>query len=165
MIWKDIIGWEGYYKISNAGLVINVQTNKIKKPCENSTGYMRITLENKNHIPNQKRFFVHRLVAMHFIPNPLNLPEVNHKDTDIKNNISDNLEWSTKKENELHSHKYGNKEYKPFKVIYKNKINEEYDVKQDFADKLGISRVLIKYWLHGKSKTYINYNIENIYYI
>ena len=57
--WKDIIGYEGYYQISNFGNVRNVQTNKILIGDTNNAGYKRVTL----YKPIKKRFFIHRLVA------------------------------------------------------------------------------------------------------
>lgn len=164
-MFVDIENWEGYYKINENGEVLNVKTNKYKKPCKNSSGYLRITLQNKNHNPKSERVFLHRLVAKHFIPNENNMKEVNHIDGNIENCKAENLEWCTRKENELHSRKYGKKEYKPFKVIFNDGNERIFDVKQDLADILGISRVLVKYWLHQKSKTYVKYDIKEIYYI
>lgn len=66
----------------------------------NGTGYARVSmnLEGKN-----KEYFVHRLVAKCFVPNPDNLPVVNHKDGDKHNNHADNLEWVTSSENNKHA--------------------------------------------------------------
>ena len=164
-IFVDIRNWEGYYKINEYGKVLNVKTGNYKKPDKNSAGYLRITLQNKNHKPSIERILLHRLVAEHFIPNEYGLKEVNHIDGDIENNKASNLEWCTRKENELHSRKYGKKEYKPFKVIFNDDNIRIFDVKQDLADIIGVSRALVKNWLHKKSKTYINYNIKEIYYI
>ena len=126
---------------------------------------MRVCLYNKNHIPPKKRFFRHRLVAEHFIPNPLNLPEVNHKDSNKEHNYSSNLEWVTKKENELHSRKFGSKEYKPFKVIFLNGEIKVFDCKEDFAEIIGVTRGMVKHWLHKKCNSYKKYDIEQIEYI
>lgn len=119
-MWKDIKGWEDFYEINDYGEVRNKLTMRLIIGDKNSTGYSRVCLYNKSHIPNKQRFFRHRLVAEHFIPNPLNLPEVNHKDANIDHNYLSNLEWVTKKENELHSRIFGSKEYKPFRVLYKS---------------------------------------------
>lgn len=94
----DIKGYEGLYKISNRGDVISVSRNKgfvkskerIMSPTIKPNKYLDIKLI-KNGIT--KHFYVHRLVAEHFIPNPNNLPQVNHKDKNPANNTVDNLEW------------------------------------------------------------------------
>lgn len=102
---------------------------------------------------------------MHFIPNPNNLLEVNHIDTNKNHNYFSNLEWISKKENELHSRKYGTKEYKPFKVTYNNGKIEIFDVKEDLGKKLNVTRSCIKYWLQKKNRGYKKYKIESIEYI
>lgn len=96
MIWKQIKGFENY-QISNTGLV--KKENLILKPFDNN-GYERIQLIN-NNIKSKK--LIHRLVAEHFIPNPNNKPQVNHKDTNKKNNNDWNLEWVTNQENVQHA--------------------------------------------------------------
>ena len=161
----DVKNWEGYYKINEKGEVLSVLTGKLKTPDKNSCGYLRITLQNKNHEPKIERVFLHRLVAMHFIPNPNNLPVVNHIDLNRENCSADNLEWCDNRQNELHSRQNGEKEYKPFKVVFNDGVVKTYHVKQDLADEIGRSRVLVKFWLHGKYKSYTNYNIKEICYI
>lgn len=88
-VWKDIEGYEGLYKVSNLG---NVYSCYINRNLKNgiSDGYKFVIL-NKN---GDKKFsLVHRLVAEAFIPNPDNLPLINHKDEDRLNCRIDNLEW------------------------------------------------------------------------
>ena len=102
-IWKDIEGYEGLYQISNMGRVKSccrtiIRSNnitqtfcsKIRAITLTGNGYASIMLSKngKNQI-----FLVHRLVARAFIPNPDNLPEINHKDENKLNNCVDNLEW------------------------------------------------------------------------
>lgn len=99
-MWKDIQGWENLYEVNQSGEVRNKLTHNLIIGDINSGGYCRVCLYNKNHTPSKQRFFRHRLVANAFIPNPDNLPEVNHKDHDLKNNCVKNLEWCTKRENE-----------------------------------------------------------------
>lgn len=102
-IWKDIKGYEGKYQISNLGRVKNIQTNHIrknalqKKTLTRQGGYYQITLWKSKY--NGKTYLVHRLVAETFIPNPDNLPQVNHIDHNPLNNCVDNLEWCTAKYN------------------------------------------------------------------
>ena len=88
--WKDIPGYEGLYAVSNNGRVMNVRSGRILKEHITKFGYKRIGIY-KNGVC--RMFIVHRLVAQAFLPNPDNLPEVNHKDEDKTNNSVDNLEW------------------------------------------------------------------------
>ena len=90
-IWKDIKGYEGLYQISSHGRVKSLfRYKKILKPALQTKGYFYVSLCKPN-----KNFTIHRLVAEAFIPNPDNLPCVNHKDEDKTNNHVDNLEWCT----------------------------------------------------------------------
>ncbi len=108
-IWKDIPGYEGFYEVSTFGNVrskdrVTLNDRKIPRntqwyrffpgkiitPELTHGGYLRIKLTK---LGNRKKFFVHRLVAMAFIENPLNLPFINHKDEVKTNNNVHNLEW------------------------------------------------------------------------
>lgn len=93
-IYKPIKGYD--YEVSNTGQIRNVRTGRILKQRLNNRGYCQVCL-CKDGV--QKMFTVHRLVAKAFIPNPKNLPEVNHKDECKTNNRLDNLEWCTRKYN------------------------------------------------------------------
>ena len=98
-IWKDVPGYEGKYRISNYGNLISLKRNGIRKDTMVSIGksgrYYRVGLRN-----GDKKFFsIHRLVAMAFVPNPDNLPQVDHIDGDRTNNHVSNLRWVTAKEN------------------------------------------------------------------
>lgn len=111
-IWKDIKGYEGLYQVSNLGRVKSLprtrstgngtcavkggilkQNRRFDKK-HNELMYPYVSFHNKSGV-SSKKFYVHRLVADAFIPNPLNLPCVNHKDEDKTNNNVDNLEWCT----------------------------------------------------------------------
>lgn len=99
-IWKDIKGYEGSYQVSNLGRVKSISrviktknnyrhiTGRILKFNKNKWGYTLVYIISKNYA-------VHRLVASAFIPNPNNLPQVNHIDGDKDNNCVNNLEWCT----------------------------------------------------------------------
>lgn len=81
--WKDIYSYEGKYKISNYGRVYSVTNNKIMKPYPNKQGYLKINLNNKD---GGHKYFIHKLVALHFIPNPGLRDSVNHIDGNPNNN-------------------------------------------------------------------------------
>lgn len=103
-IWKNIIEYEGLYQISNLGNVKSVKKDKIMKVGINNFGYKRLWLSKEN---KSKGFLLHRLIAIHFIPNPDNLSEVNHKDADKLNNSINNLEWCSHSENMAHANSMG----------------------------------------------------------
>ena len=94
-IWKPISGYEGLYEVSNLGRVKGLKRNRILKP-HNTNRYYQVCL-CKNGIQTDK--LIHRLVAEAFIPNPDNLPEVNHKDENKLNNAVSNLEWLSQADN------------------------------------------------------------------
>lgn len=95
--WKDIKGYEGIYKISNLGKVVRIKGSQ-EHPMKiwNNGRYMEIRLSKGG---KSTHFTLHRLLAVHFIPNPNNLPFVNHIDEDKSNNKVENLEWCTNRYN------------------------------------------------------------------
>lgn len=116
-IWKDIIDFEGYYQISNYGRVKSLKRiitmkngrlrpikERILSPKSKDNDYLFILLCKDG---NQSPFYIHRLVAIHFIDNPLNKEYVNHKDGDKTNTYYKNLEWATFSENMIHAYKTG----------------------------------------------------------
>lgn len=116
-IWKDIKNYERFYQISNLGNIKNYR-NKLLQPRINKSGYNRVILHKDKH---GKEFLVHRLVAEAFIPNPNNLPCINHKDENKANNCVENLEWCTQKYNS----NYGNIRIKQHNTRLKNKKLKE----------------------------------------
>lgn len=112
--WRDVVGYEEYYQVSNKGRVrskdrISNSNNggntlfkgRILEGVINKAGYRRITLKIR---PHSKAIFIHRLVAEAFIPNPNNYPIINHKDENPLNNCVENLEWC----DNLYNNTYGN---------------------------------------------------------
>lgn len=112
-IWRDVVGYEGLYQVSNMGRVrsidhvVKTKTGKdmlvkgmTKKPSTYKGGYQFVMLQYRKQ---KKLFPVHRLVALAFIPNPDNKPEVNHIDAIKDNNCVSNLEWVTGEENFKHA--------------------------------------------------------------
>ena len=96
--WTSIPGFPNY-AISRSGVVLNVKRNRKLATYKDKDGYLRLNLWRSNEMHS---FILSRLVALVFIPNPENLPEVNHKDEDKTNNIVDNLEWCDRKHNINH---------------------------------------------------------------
>ena len=86
---KDIPGYEGLYAVTSCGKVWSYRRKRFLKPGLIGDGYEAVCL------PNGVMEYVHRLVAITYIPNPNNLPVVNHKDENSRNNCVNNLEWCT----------------------------------------------------------------------
>lgn len=101
--WKKINNYENY-SVSNMGRVRNDRTRRVLKPGRDRHDYFFVGLHQDG---TQKNFLVHRLVAVAFISNPLNLPDVNHKDLNKVNNKVNNLEWCTHLENMQHARRNG----------------------------------------------------------
>ena len=116
-IWKDIPGYEGLYKISNTGKILSISKTRTgysymaKKKINRSYkdrilrpqkigNYFGVALTKNG---DQKTLLVHRLVALAFLPNHENMPNINHIDFNTHNNSIDNLEWCTQLENIHHS--------------------------------------------------------------
>lgn len=95
-----INGYEGLYSVTSHGRVWSHRRGKFRKSCLDKDGYPFIFLSVKG---KQKFYRNHRLVAIHYIPNISDKPEVNHKDGDKTNCKYDNLEWSTSQENTNHA--------------------------------------------------------------
>ena len=124
-IWKDINGYEGLYQISNLGSVKSLKDNhgnyteEIRNGTPNNKGYLIIDLYKNG---KRKHYSIHRLVAQAFIPNPDNLPIVNHKDENKENNNVDNLEWCTYEYN----NNYGTINKRHSETMKGRKLSEEH---------------------------------------
>jgi hypothetical protein len=99
--WKDCKGYEGKYQVSNLGRVWSVGRQQYLKGSVDKDGYLKVQLTAKNG--KRKLEFIHRIVALTFIPNPTGMPVVNHKDENKQNNCVDNLEWCTTLYNNIYS--------------------------------------------------------------
>lgn len=149
-VWKDVVGFEGLYSVSNLQRVRSekrksnghwsVVCERILRPGKHKFGYPKFTL-----CKNGKLYYVHlhRLVAQAFIPNPSNLPCINHKDNNPDNNSIDNLEWCTHKYNS----RYAYKQERLSKVGEKNHMSKlsETEVLEIFNSKLGRIPLSMKY--------------------
>ena len=115
-VWKDIDGYNGVYQVSSLGRVrsngyyYNIGNSKryaspkIISQSYTVEGYLVCSLTKDGKTTQYK---VHRLIAMAFIPNPENKPQINHKNGVKDDNRLDDLEWATSKENTIHAHKSG----------------------------------------------------------
>ncbi len=135
-IWKDVIGYEGQYLISNFGRVKTlprkVKTGiayfrtipeKIHKPCDNGKGYKYVCFRINGGKKNHK--YIHRLVAESFLENPTNYTEVNHIDGNKENNSIQNLEWCNRSENALHAYSKGLNHSQKGEKNTQSKLTEE----------------------------------------
>ncbi len=152
-VWKDIKGYEGIYQVSDLGNVKRVNTGRVLKFAE-TRGYKRLRL-SKNGKP--KDYQVHRLVAIAFIPNPNNYPQINHKDEVKDNNIVGNLEWCTAKENTNYGtniQRRAEKYSKP--VVQKTKSGEDVKIHKSMHQaerETGINHGDICNCVNGKQKS------------
>lgn len=163
-IWKDIYDYEGYYQVSSYGRVRNVNNNQILIGDTNNIGYKRVWL----YAPIKKRFFVHRLVAMHYCGGYREGLVVNHKDGNKLNNRADNLEWVTRSENDLHAYRYNLRSPHPcqFKhriLAYDSKTGELakiYNNTEECCEDLKVARPNIYNCCNGKQNSCRGYILE-----
>ena len=99
-VWKDIPVYDGIYEASTLGRIRSKVTGRLAHTFKSEKGYIVAKIFLNGQCKNEK---IHRLVAMTFLPNPNNLPQVNHKDYNRANNNVDNLEWCTCEQNIQHS--------------------------------------------------------------
>lgn len=157
--WKWIKDYEGEYQISSFGRIKSFKKNKknglLMKPKRDGQNRYYIICLSKNGISNY--YLIHRLVAQTFLPNPNNLPQVNHIDGNKKNNKLENLEWVTCSENITHAYKLKlNSKGTSIYIIdvFTGKIIEEcYSI--NLASKItGLDDVTIRGILNGDCGTY-----------
>lgn len=174
-IWKDVVGYEGWYEVSNKGNVRSVariidvcckirgrfkaKHRSINRVYSIVHGHSHITLSKNQKI---KGFFVHRLVSAAFLgPIPDGL-QVNHKDGIKTNNSIDNLEYVTAKENHAHGRRTGlNKNFGSNHYNSKLTENDVFNIKKEYiprkvsapflANKYGVARTTILAIIHGHS--------------
>lgn len=114
-IWKDVVGYEGIYLVSNYGNIKRKDyrgtgIERMLKPSINQNGYLQLQLYKNG---KRKNYLVHQLVGKAFIPNPNNLIEINHKDENPLNNKLENLEWCTR----AYNNNYGTRTQRISKMV------------------------------------------------
>lgn len=159
MEWKIIKGFSNY-EISTKGQVRNRTTLYILKGRLSKSGYLQVSIKDDED-GKFKNQYIHRLVALTFIPNLENKKEVNHKDGIKTNNILENLEWVTSSENQKHRHSIGINKTSNRKVgmfdIDGNLIQSFDSIVEAYKTLNKPSRVNIDNALQGKQKTAYGY--------
>ena len=159
-VWKDVKDYEGHYQVSNQGRVKSLKQGKerILKPRVEGSGYFFVDLYKNNE---SKMCKVHRLVALTFIPNPNNLPEVNHKDEDKTNNSVENLEWCSSKYNSNFGTRTQRQAEKISKTVFQytktGEFVKEWKSTHDIERNLGYSKGNISSCCRGKYKSAYGY--------
>ena len=147
---KDIKDYEGLYAITRDGKVWSYRSNKFLKHSNNGKGYYQISLCKDG---KGKNYLIHRLVAEAFIPNPLGLPQVNHKDENPQNNCASNLEWCDAKYNANYGTRTERSNKKRSKPVYCIELDKTFYGARQAARELGLDNSNIVSCCKGKRKT------------
>lgn len=156
-VWVDIYDYEGLYQVSNYGRVKSLKYGKerILSAFTNTQKYLIVDL-SKDGV--RKHFRVHRLVAQHFIPNPNNLPDVNHINEDKNDNRACNLEWCTKAYNNAYGSRKTNLSKRVLQIDKEsNEVLNEFISTRHASRMLGCHSGGISACCLGKGKTYKGY--------
>lgn len=141
--WRDVVGLEGYYQVSNLGRLRSVRRRdslgrlvrpRLLKVNDTAERYISKSLTRDGIILNK---MIHRMVAEAFVPNPDKLPQVNHMDGDTHNNRWDNLEWVTPSENIHHAIESGLRQYvwkKPVKCLETGQVFDSISAAARYLD-------------------------------
>jgi len=152
--WREIEGYEGFYEVSNMGRVRRVKKyhgrTGVIKPQPDGRGYLHVRLSRDNKVEIRN---VHRLVGKAFLPIDERRPYINHKDGQKDNNMADNLEWCTAKENYAHAvnalgFKAARGFQKPNTKLSLEQVSEirllaQTNKQKDIAEMFGVSKSLV----------------------
>lgn len=179
--WRDVVGYEGLYQVSNLGRVkgvarkVNRNGHMVSVPerflnqNDNTNGYLRVSLSKSNHV---KQVFVHRLVAEAFVDNPEGYKYIDHLDNDRHNNKPDNLVWCTQSENIAAAYSRGRRKYVPMskeararvtKKIAKPVVRSDgkiYPSVTSAARDLGVTMAMVSHVLNGRAQTALGYSFR-----
>ena len=160
-MWKVIPAFGGRYEASKTGEIRHSLNKNVRKARKNKCGYLQLNFPRNDGTGKSDTILVHRLIALTFIPNPLNLPEVNHIDGNKQNNCVDNLEWCDRSENGKHAYKMGlshvykgeshvkakltNEQAKQVRQLYKGKVSQ-----RELADLFNVSQITVSRVIRGK---------------
>ena len=157
-IWKDIPNYENY-EVSSDGKVRNKKTKRVRKLQDDKNGYKIVSLRNPPR-KSPRKFLVHRLVALAFIPNPNNFPEVNHIDENKANNCIWNLEWCTRKYNVNYGTCVARQVAKRKESVKCIETNIVYDCIKSASESTGVNKGNISSCCRGTLKTAGGYHWE-----
>ncbi len=163
-IWKKvpIPEYSELYLISSKGRLKNIKRDKVHAICLDSDGYPHYLLCNNK---KRKAITAHRLVALAFIENPLNLPCVNHKDEDKTNNSVENLEWCTVAYNNRYgtrNERVAEKRSRPIAQIKDGEVIAIYKNSREASEQTGANRSKIRMCCRGERKHAGGYQWKNL---
>ncbi|MEC0106769.1 NUMOD4 domain-containing protein [Paenibacillus taichungensis] len=166
--WRDVVGYEGLYVVSNYGVVKSLGNHRGRKEkimkthvCRN--GYEKLDLCKKGQ--PTKKVYVHRLVASAFIQNPLNKEQVNHINCKKLDNKLENLEWVTRRENIAHAYATGlmKKNNKPVVAIHiETGEKQEFESQTEASRQLGVNMNIIYNALQGRGTKQSEWKFERV---
>ena len=167
---RDIFGYEGQYLVTSFSRILSLKYGKERelKPCKDKYGYLHVVLCKDG---KGKCYYVHRLIAEAFIPNPEKKPQVNHINGDKTDNRIENLEWVTSSENRQHAYdtglqlkgeNHGSAKH-PDLVIHKIfEMAKQGKTQTVIAKEVGYSQIQISRILRGKQRSYLTQKVNQI---
>lgn len=141
-------GYEGLYKVSDAGRLIS-PSGRLIEGTRNHDGYLRVNLRKGGNVQQK---CLHRLVALAFVPNPENKPEVNHKNGRRDDCRAVNLEWCTHSENQLHRYRVLGSGGNPKRAVICLTTGETFGSIAEAANRTGSRASAVCACCHGKLK-------------